>query len=208
MANTLRWSVAGKLIELKHGLGGVTVLVDGAPSTDKLKGSGEFSVPFGGEQLTLRRKSGFMGVRTELLRNGVAIPSSATLVRPQPAANGAACATHPGAPAALACPTCGTFICASCESPDGARCHACFGKAVAKADADRKAMAYMTPAFVFIPFFGLIGGLVAAGAGALAVVVAKTDAPKAAKIGAAIALYVVALVVTIVIAAAIHGATH
>ena len=197
MANAIGWNVSGKRITLKQGLGGVTVLVDGAPATDKLKNKGTFEVPFGAERLTLVRKAGFMGVQTDLSRNGLVLPQDKALVARNDAAPGAVCATHEGAPATLTCAVCGTFCCSECESADGVRCKTCFGKAVAKAAADRKALAYMAPVLPFFFIFGLIPALLAAGAGGISMAVAKSEAPRAVKLGVAVALYGIVLVASI-----------
>ncbi|MBX7115887.1 MAG: hypothetical protein K1X64_16275 [Myxococcaceae bacterium] len=198
------WSVAGRRLEFGAAFpsGKLVVKHNGQVEHEqKLASQGTWDIPVDGTTYRLVRTKGFLAPKTELFsHDGDKVPPTNKLVTPSPAAAGSLCAAH-GAAASSACARCGTFVCVQCAGPDRVHCQPCSERLITEAEKTAAAMAYLAPAPVLAIFGGLFLALLGAGAGLLAVFIAKRTESKALKIAAAVALYGVAVVVWLVLLA-------
>lgn len=191
------WSVDGRRIEFRAAFpAGKIVVLEGTATVheEKLKAAGEWQIPVGGTSLKLTRVRGFMGPKMNLHgTDGTVIPMTPKLVAPTPAPAGSRCNPHQQL-ARYTCPRCGAFCCPQCAGPDLTHCKPCAQRLSEAAAKNAAAMAYMAPVPVFFVLAGPLAGLLAAGAGAGAVAIARNTESKALKILGAVALYGVATV--------------
>ncbi|HVE84343.1 MAG TPA: hypothetical protein VND93_15920 [Myxococcales bacterium] len=199
------FSIDGHRLELTpRAFGGVLLSVDGQkrPEFKVTSKQPDYTLQLGEREVLIHCDKGRLA-KVEVKSRGRELFPSAKHVTPVRAQPGSLCGAHPDREALIACVRCGTFACETCSAPDGTYCPNCFRRLSEESRAKAAALAYATPAIMFVIMFGLLGGLLGGGAAAVSYAVARRSSSRAVKLGVSILVYAIAGVVCVVAAAAV-----
>lgn len=204
-----RWSVDGYLVELVNGK--LTVSSGpGGPTVLELKKvgqkAGEVPLTLDGRAYRLSTSRGFLGPVSELrTAGGDLLPECDAYASRTPAPGGTSCQAH-RSPAVVACARCGAFACERCLGADRVHCATCMLKLTSEAQRRPRQAVYLAPALVYMPLGGALGGLLGVGAASASFAIARKLESRAARVGAAVGIHLVAVAVLLAIQVAIARA--